>query len=133
MDGEVNVICACADEWRRLRVSHVLDLAGFRVRPCASERELLHVIAHGPRGAEAPTPVLLLDTRLTKELPASEIVAALRLAVVPIRTVILADRADEAEVIRCMREGADDFIHFPTDANELIDVVNRVSVVPGIR
>lgn len=132
MDGEVDVICACSDEWRRLRLSRVFDLAGFRVRSCATTRELMHVVTQLPNVSEALAPVLLLDSRLADDLSASRIVAALRRAVVPIRMVILAGRDDEAEVIRCLREGADDFVHFPADPAELIDVVTRVSVLPSI-
>lgn len=133
MDAEVDVICACSDEWRRLRLSNVFDLAGFRVRTCATPRELIHVVTRKGGASDTMAPVLLLDSHLGDELSASQIVAALRRAVVPIRTVILAGRDDEAEVIKCLREGADDFVHFPADPSELIEVVTRVSVLPSIR
>ncbi len=129
---DVDVICACPDEWRRLRLSRVCELAGFHVRTCATTRELLQLVAIG-KGSRDASRVLLLDLQLTDGLSASQIVSALRRAVVPMRTVILAGRDDEAEVIKCLREGADDFIHYPADPSEVIEVVTRVSVLPDIR
>ena len=129
---ESEVICASADEWRRLRLSNVLEHAGYNVRTCATARELLQLAANR-RLRPGDSGVLLLDIQLSDQMSASTIVSALRRSGSSVRTVVLAEQHRETEIIECLRVGADDFVHFPADPSEVIDIVGRVFSLPGIR
>ena len=83
---EPDVICASADEWRRLRLSTLLEQAGYHVRTCATARELLQLAAHR-RPQIDDIGVLLLDIQLSDRIPAASIVSALRRSGSTVRTV----------------------------------------------
>ena len=40
--------------------------------------------------------------------------------------------AQEGEVIRCLKAGADDFINLPAEPSEIVEAVLRVCVLPRI-
>jgi len=133
LDNELEVICASADEWRRLRLSDMLEKAGYHVRTCATARELLHLAARRRYSPGGESRVLLLDVGLSHEVSSSKLVVALRRSRSAVRTVVLADHDCETEIIECLRLGADDFVHWPADPSELVEIVGRVIALPGIR
>ena len=133
MRSDAEVICASADEWRRLRLSDMLEQAGYQVRTCASARELLHLAAHRRHRPFDDSDVLLLDAELSEEVAPSKIVAALRQSHTAVRTVVIARQNRETEIIECLRLGADDFVHWPAEPSEVVEVVGRVFALPGIR
>jgi DNA-binding response OmpR family regulator len=131
--NDAEVICASADEWRRMRLSLMLEQAGYHVRTCATARELLYLAAHRRRRPLDDSGVLLLDAELSDQVSPATIVAALRQSDTAVRTVVLADHKRQAEIIECLRVGADDFVHWPAEPSEVVEVVGRVSALPGIR
>lgn len=133
MRTEPEVICASADEWRRMRLSTMLERAGYQVRTCATARELLHLAAHRRYRSFDESDVLLLDAELSPEVAASKIVAALRRSHTAVRTVVLAEHDRETEIIECLRLGADDFVHWPAEPSEVVEVVGRVIALPEVR
>ncbi|MGH2459279.1 MAG: response regulator [Chloroflexota bacterium] len=133
MGSDLEVICASSDEWRRVRLSSTLERAGYHVYPCATARELLHLAANRRHRPLDESGVLLLDAGLSAELAPSKIVAALRRTHTAVRTVVLADRDRETEIIECLRLGADDFVHWPAEPSEIVEVVGRVIALPDIR
>ena len=132
MDLEGDVICASASSWRRRRLSSILQGAGFRVRTCSSADELLDLAAHVSRQPDEDYAVLILDAGLEDTLAPSHIVAALRRSGTPLRTIVLAKPEQATEVIECLREGADDYVHFPADPAQIVEVVCRVSALPNL-
>lgn len=128
--SEPEVICASADEWRRVRLAATLEQAGYAVRTCSTPRELLYLAATHRPFDEAR--VLLLDAELSDEIAPSRIVKILRQAKTSVRTVLLADLSRETEIIECLRVGADDFVCWPAEPAEIIEVVGRVIALPGI-
>lgn len=133
MQSDQEVICASADEWRRMRLSTMLESAGYQVRTCATARELLHLAASRRFRPSEESDVLLLDLDLSNELSPSKIVSALRQAHTAVRTVVIAKHNRETEIIECLRVGADDFVHWPADPSEVVEVVGRVLALPEIR
>ncbi len=133
MGHDLEVICASSDEWRRVRLASMLEQAGYHVHPCATARELLHLAAHRRHRPFDESGVLLLDAELSAEVTPSRIVAALRRSHTAVRTVILADSDRETEIIECLRLGADDFVHWPAEPSEVVEVVGRVIALPDIR
>lgn len=133
LQRDLEVICASADEWRRLRLSTMLEQAGYQVRVCATARELLHLAARRRPRPLDDAGVLLLDAELSDQLAPSRIVAALRQSRTPVRTIILARQSDAAEIIECLRVGADDFLHWPAEPAEVVEIVGRVLALPEIR
>lgn len=131
--NDLEVICASADEWRRLRLTIVLEQAGYQVRTCATARELLHLAARRRSRSLDDSGVLLLDVGLSTEVAPSKLVAALRELHTPVRTVVLADQNRETEIIECLRLGADDFVHWPAEPSEIVEIVGRVIALPEIR
>ena len=133
MGHDFEVICASADEWRRVRLSTMLEQAGYHVHPCATARELLHLAANRRHRPSDESGVLLLDAGLSADLTPSKIVAALRRTNTAVRTVVLADWNRETEIIECLRLGADDFVHWPAEPAEIVEIVGRVIALPDIR
>lgn len=132
MDVESHVICASPNSWRRRRLLNILENAGFQVRTCGTAEELLDLAAHAaPRPDDEP-PVLILDAELQATIAPSRIIAALRRGGVPMRAIVLAEADHEGEIIRCLREGADDFLHLPADPSEIVETVCRVSALPNL-
>lgn len=132
MDLEGNVICASASSWRRRRLSSILQSAGYQVRTCSSADELLDLAAHVTREPDDDYAVLILDAELGDSLAPSRIVAALRRSGTPLRTIVLAEPDQASEVIECLREGADDFVHLPAEPSQIVEVVYRVSALPNL-
>jgi DNA-binding response OmpR family regulator len=133
MIAERDVICASSSDWRRIQVGRILESAGFRVYGCSTADELLHLAARmGRRAVPAEPAIVLLDTQLSNRRVSSSLVGELHHGRTTLRTIVLAEPADEGEIIRCLEEGADDFIHLPAEPAEIVDVVLRVSALPRI-
>jgi DNA-binding response OmpR family regulator len=132
VDLEGDVICASASSWRRRRLSRILEGAGYRVRTCGSADELLDLAAQVSRRPDDDYGVLILDAELGNALAPSRIIAALRRSGTPLRTIVLAEPEHAGEVIECLREGADDFVHLPAEPAQIVEVVGRVSALPNL-
>ena len=129
---DTNVICASGDVWRRRWLFGLLEDAGFNVRMCATAEELLHLAGRWRRTADQDAAVLILDAQLSQDYLPSRVVKALRYNGIPIRTIILAASDYEGEIIRCLSEGADDFVHYPTEPAEIVERVCRVHSLPNL-
>lgn len=121
------------DAWRRANVTSVLEDAGYRVRAYASAMELMRAVArHSASADTCLANVLLVDGTLDDTMHAPDVLAVLRRAQLPMRSVVLARFDAGEEIIRCLRLGAADFIHVPVPPAEIVRVVRRVIQLPAI-
>src|SRR6478736_421547 len=121
MSDNATVLIVDDDETSREYLSALLDALGFAVEGAPGGREALERLSHQP----APD-VVILDV-IMPELDGVETLRRYR-AGGGKSPVVMCSALDEADtVVRAMRAGASDYITKPFNAEELREILERVS------
>lgn len=122
--GKGRILVVDDDEGVRENLAELFDTVGFEVRTAANATEAL------ARLEESPVDVLLTDFRMPGP-NGVELIATCRRRYPGLRAILMTAFGDSFTEIESVRRGAVGYVNKPFEADEIVDLVERILSLKG--
>ena len=122
--GKGRILVVDDDEGVRENLAELFDTVGFEVRTAANATEAL------ARLEESPVDVLLTDFRMPGP-NGVELIETCRQSYPGLRAILMTAFGDSFTEIESVRRGAIGYVNKPFEADEIVDLVERILSLKG--